>query len=142
MRTSKSLAVGVVLMAAVAVLAPVSGSAFAAPSVHRPAVMAITLSNEDNGRVLGAQAGDTFRVILKGSQGGGATWAWSVPKTDAAGVLNRTLGSVLPNGDALGEFEAGASGVSDISSLQRCIPDPGYLCPQVVIPWKVTVVVR
>ncbi len=131
------LAVGMALSAATA---PGASAAPSAPGPH-PAVD-VTLRNADNGRTLNVRTDDGVRVELTGSRSEGATWAWSVPTTSGSQVFDRTTGGTSQDGNATATFRAVRPGTAEIEAYQRCIPEPGYLCPQVVIPWKVTFTVN
>ncbi|MGW2369376.1 hypothetical protein ACWCZ5_27810 [Streptomyces sp. NPDC001667] len=109
----------------------------------RPAAGAedVTLTNGDNGRTLDIRTGDGVKVRLKGSRSRGVTWAWSVP-TSGSPSFARTTAGTSQGGNATATFRAVRPGTAEIEAYQRCVPDPGHVCAQVVIPWKVTFTVR
>ncbi|MFI1801232.1 hypothetical protein ACH427_28345 [Streptomyces sp. NPDC020379] len=109
----------------------------------RPAAGAedVTLANADNGRQLDVTTGDGVKVRLTGSRSQGVTWAWSVP-TSGSPSFDRTAAGTSRNGDATATFRAVRPGTAEIEAYQRCIPDPGHFCAQVIIPWKVTFTVK
>ncbi|MFI9724212.1 hypothetical protein ACIHFE_31980 [Streptomyces sp. NPDC052396] len=143
MNATKSLALpfaaGLAMVAA-ALAVPAS----AAPGDGHPVVTVrdVTLTNADSGETVQAHPGDTVRVSLTGARVDGRTWAWSIPVSDHAQVLNRTIGENTANGDAMGYFRVNAPGTARIDSVKRCVADPGQVCPRLGVLWRVTVVVR
>ncbi|MFJ8310999.1 MULTISPECIES: hypothetical protein [unclassified Streptomyces] len=129
---------GIVLALAAAVI---TATATAAPR-RALSTGSVSLTNADNGRTVVVRAGDEIRVRLTGGRGQGVTWVWSEPVTSAPATLRRTRGATSPNGDATAVFLAVKNGESDITSARRCVPNPGSLCSQAVLQWKVTVDVR
>ncbi|RLV01278.1 hypothetical protein CTZ27_12210 [Streptomyces griseocarneus] len=130
-------AAGLALAATVVPSAPAAAHA-------RPAVVAgaTVLSNDDNAHTVIVPSGEVVQVRLKAVRGEHETWVWDVPAASTPPVLTRTSGTVAPGGDADASFRAAARGRSALAAHRHCRPDRGYVCPQVVIPWTVTVIVR
>lgn len=135
------LAVGLALTAA-AVGAP--ASAAGAPSAHqRSAVPAeLVLGNKDHNRTVVVRSGDVIQVELKGSRSAGGLWAWDPPASSDPRVLRPGISGTSGNGDAWGTFSTPEKGTADLDSTELCYPAPGWYCPAVILPWKVTVVVQ
>lgn len=108
----------------------------------RAAARKAVLTNLDNGRTVTVATGDTVEVKLTAYREGHVTWTWSVPDTDNPAVLRKTAGSTLPNGGARADLQADAVGTATVTAGRTCVPDPGYACPAVVLPWKATVEVK
>ncbi|WP_406505584.1 hypothetical protein [Streptomyces sp. NBC_00212] len=132
-------------------LGPASAtSAAAAPATARPhlpstpaahhasAAKRTVLTNADDDRIVVVTAGDDIEVRLTGSRSQGLTYTWNVPQSGDSGVLRRTAARTTPTGGASAVFHAGKPGVIMIASVRTCRPDPGHVCPLVVVPWKVT----
>ncbi|WP_190113008.1 hypothetical protein [Streptomyces cinnamoneus] len=127
-------------LTAVAVTGPASASA---PAVPAPAPAGETvLTNKDHGRTVTVNSGDVVTVRLTGSRTPGATWVWSKPVTGDFWVLLPTGSSASPDGSVTADFRAGEAGTTTVGSSGRCVPDAGHVCAQVILPWKVTVVVK
>ncbi|MEU2718930.1 hypothetical protein [Streptomyces sp. NPDC007205] len=99
----------------------------------------IALTNADDGRTVRVSAGDKIRVRLTGSSEQGITWAWSEPEVSAPGDLKHIEGGETPTGDATSLFRATRIGQSQIISQRSCTADPGQMCPDSILPWKVTI---
>ncbi|MGK4579447.1 hypothetical protein [Kitasatospora sp. HPMI-4] len=143
MNATKYLAVPLSLglaLTATAASAATTASAAARPS-HRLS-RAVVLTNADDGRTVTVARHDVVTVRLTHIRDQGETWVWSVPKAGAPKVLRPHGGGTSPDGDASAEFQAISRGTSDITAYRRCVPDPGHVCPRVVIPWKATIVVN
>ncbi|MFI6054615.1 hypothetical protein ACIBCO_31570 [Streptomyces violascens] len=109
------------------------------PSAHHAvAANRVVLTNADDGRPVVLAVGDDVEVRLTGSRSQGLNYAWSVPQAGDSGVLRRTAGGTTPTGGASAVFHAEKPGVVMIGSTRSCRPDPGRVCPLVVVPWKVT----
>ncbi|MEV4926591.1 hypothetical protein [Streptomyces roseoverticillatus] len=135
MKTSKFCAVP---LAAALVIAMVTATAQAAA----PAATLVVLTNADRGRTVTTAVGDDVEVRLTGYRERGLTWSWSLPQADSPDVLKRTAGTVTPAGDARAVFHAQHLGTGKLTATRKCRPDPGKVCPLVVMPWKVTVDVK
>ncbi|WHM40532.1 hypothetical protein [Streptomyces sp. BPTC-684] len=136
MKYATGLALGLAVTATM-----VTGTVSAAP--HPASARAtIPLTNADNGRTVTVRAGDEVRVQLTGSREQGVMWVWSEPQASASAALRRTGGSTSPGGDATAVFQATGSGTSDITSLRRCVAQPGHVCSHAVLVWKATVKVQ
>ncbi|MCC3767840.1 hypothetical protein [Streptomyces sp. UNOC14_S4] len=129
-------------LALAATVAPSSPAAHARPAGVAGVAGATVLSNEDNARTVIVPSGEVVQVRLKAIRGEHETWVWDVPAASTPAVLPRTSGTVAPNGDADASFRARAMGRSALAAHRHCRPDRGHVCPQVVIPWMVTVIVR
>ncbi|MFB7664377.1 hypothetical protein ACFC1R_10595 [Kitasatospora sp. NPDC056138] len=143
MKTAKLVTVPLALglaLTATTVCATTTASAASDHSRSRT-TRAVTLTNGDNGRAVAVTAGDVITVRLTHLRDQGDTWVWSAPTASASAVLRRIRGGTSPDGDATATFRADTDGTSDITASRRCVPDPGSVCPRVVIPWRVTVTV-
>ncbi|MEU1625428.1 hypothetical protein ABZ746_08860 [Streptomyces sp. NPDC020096] len=144
MRTARFTVTGFaagLALCATALCAPVPASA--APHTDRPDRTAErTLSNRDSGRSVTVHPGDVVKVRLTGSRHNGLTWTWSVPSAAGDRVLQRTDPDTSPGGVTRAAFRAGGSGTTTIDSYERCVPEPGHVCPHVVLRWAATVTVR
>lgn len=101
----------------------------------------ITLSNIDNDKSIDVATGDDITVRLVGEIDKGIVWSWSVPNPSDSIVLNRSRGAQTPNGGAQAVFHAVEVGTTDITATEKCVPQNGYVCDQLVKEWKVTVTV-
>lgn len=131
------LAAGLALAAFAVTAVPATAQAEA-----RAAARKAVLTNLDNGRTVTVATGDTVEVKLTAYREGHVTWKWTAPDTDTPAVLRKTAGSTLPNGDARADLSADAVGTATLNAGRSCVPDPGYACPAVILPWKVTVEVK
>ncbi|MEV7025443.1 hypothetical protein [Kitasatospora sp. NPDC093558] len=141
MRFLTAPAVGLALAAALTA-ATTTGAAATAPAVPdaRATSAVLYLTNADHGRTVAVSVGDVIEVHLSAVRTNGATWVWiDVPAASDPNVLNRVSGGVSVNGDTDAVFSATTAGTSDITAYSRCVPDPGYACPAVLVPWKATV---
>ncbi|OIJ92365.1 hypothetical protein [Streptomyces colonosanans] len=100
------------------------------------------LSDADDGRTVDVAPHAMVRVHLHAIRGVHQTWVWDVPAAASPAVLSRSSGSTPPSGDAEAGFHAVDKGVTDITAHRRCVPDPGHVCPLVVISWTITVAAR
>ncbi|MEU6052858.1 hypothetical protein ABZ829_20785 [Streptomyces xanthochromogenes] len=123
--------------------------AAAGPAAARPhlapghaAAKRVVLTNADDGRTVTPAVGDDVEVRLTGTRSPGATYTWSAPRSGGADTLRRTAGGVTPDGGAVAVFHVVGRGVATLTSERSCRPDPGRVCPLVVVPWKVTAQVR
>ncbi len=116
--------------------------AAAAFSASSAAASTVKLSNAENGRTVSLRRTDVVPVHLRAIRGAHEKWVWDVPRSSSPEVLSRTSGGTSPGGDAEATFRAVDNGSSDITAHRRCIADPGYACPHVIIPWKVTAAVH
>ncbi|MGX9883070.1 hypothetical protein [Streptomyces sp. NPDC002276] len=123
-------------------LAAVSASATAPAAADVRLAQRVVLTNMDDGRAVTASAGDDIEVRLTGYREGGLTYAWSVPTAADSTVLRSTGGTTTPSGGATTVLHADRTGVAAVSAQRRCVPAPGRACPQVVVPWRVTVEVK
>ncbi|GHB71771.1 hypothetical protein GCM10010347_47650 [Streptomyces cirratus] len=145
MKTSKCavvpLGLGVLLAA---VTASVPAAAQSRPSSAGPAAMAtrVTLTNVDDGRNVVLNPGDDVEVRLTGYRSGGLNYSWDVPVAAVPLVLRRTAGGTTPSGGASAVFHAAGPGISTITAVRHCRPDPGRACPLVIVPWKVAAEVK
>jgi hypothetical protein len=105
------------------------------------ATQRVTLTNTDNGRSVTVAAGDDIAVRLTATKTQGQKRTWAVP-TSADPVMHRTSGGTAPNGDVSAVFHAERSGTTTLSSASSCRPDPGHACPELSIPWRVSVTVK
>ncbi|ARX85915.1 hypothetical protein SMD44_05384 [Streptomyces alboflavus] len=137
-RTAVPLAAGLFVLAAFAATATPATAQVEARAAAGKAV----LTNLDHGRTVSVATGDTVEVRLTAYRDGHVTWKWTAPDTDTPDVLRKTAGSTLPNGDARADLHADGVGTATVSATRSCVPDPGYACPAVVLPWKVTVEVK
>lgn len=129
-----------------AALVIVVASAAAPVAAHSPAshrlAERIVLMNPDNGRSVPASLGDDIEVRLTGYRENGLNYTWSTPQSSDSTVLRRTAGGMTPGGGASAVFHAEHAGKAIISAHRSCRPDPGRVCPLVVVPWKATVTVK
>ncbi|MEU8966582.1 hypothetical protein AB0C89_33445 [Streptomyces sp. NPDC048491] len=139
-RLALPLAWGLGAAALVAVAAPAAAQPHLAPA--RAAAKRVVLTNADDGRSVVLVAGDDVEVRLTGARSQGLTHAWSVPQAKDADTLRRTVGGASPGGGAHAVFHAEKQGVTTLTAARSCRPDPGRVCPTVVVPWKVTAEVR
>ncbi|MFD9859353.1 hypothetical protein [Streptomyces alboflavus] len=137
-RTAVPLAAGLFVLAAFAATATPATAQVEARAAAGKAV----LTNLDHGRTVSVATGDTVEVKLIAYRDGHVTWKWTAPDTDTPDVLRKTAGSTLPNGDARADLHADGVGTATVNATRSCVPDPGYACPAVVLPWKVTVEVK
>ncbi|MGW1868396.1 hypothetical protein ACWCPS_22885 [Streptomyces mauvecolor] len=105
---------------------------------HAAAAKRVVLTNADDGRPVVLAVGDDVEIRLTGSRSQGLTYAWSVPQAGDSGVLRKIAGGTTPTGGASAAFRAEKPGVVMIGSTRSCRPDPGRVCPDVVVPWNVT----
>ncbi|MCA6091180.1 hypothetical protein LE181_03225 [Streptomyces sp. SCA3-4] len=146
MRTTRFPTVPFVLglaLTAVAVAGPASASA--PVSASAPATVPageVVLTNKDHGRTVTVNSGDVVTVRLAGIRVPGATWVWGNPVTGDFWVLLPTGSSASPDGGVTADFRAGEAGTTTVDTYSRCVPDGGRVCAQVIVPWKVTVVVK
>lgn len=130
------LAVGALLGVAAS---PAPAAAHAPARAAAAGVADVTLTNADNGRLLTVQNDTDLRVRLTGFRSPDATWAWSLPAADNPGVADRTTALTSEDGSAMADFLIEGPGATAIKAYERCIPQPGRVCPHLVILWKVTV---
>lgn len=143
MRLTALLTVPVAVGALLGVAAPPAPAAAPAPAPARAAgVSDVTLTNADNGRTLTVQSGTDLRVRLTGSRSTYATWTWSLPTADDPGVADRATALTSEDGSAMADFRTQGPGTTGIEAYERCVPQPGWACPHLVILWKVTVTVQ
>lgn len=140
MRTTRLMAVPFALALALTTVA-LTGPATAA--AERVSGAEIVLKNADNNRAVTVDKGDTVRVELTGTRNSRVMWAWNRPMSDDEWVLTTGGSYTLPDGNAAGIFWANDPGTTTVHTYQVCVPvAPDTFCPQVVLPWKVTVVVK
>ncbi|GGU18608.1 hypothetical protein [Streptomyces violascens] len=109
------------------------------PSAHHAAAAKrVVLTNSDDGRPVVLAVGDDVEIRLTGSRSQGLNYTWGVPQAGDSGALRRTAGGTAPTGGASAVFHAEKPGVVMIGSTRSCRPDPGRVCPDVVVPWNVT----
>ncbi|MFI9307391.1 hypothetical protein [Streptomyces triculaminicus] len=129
-----------------AALVIVVASAAAPVAAHSPAshrlAERIVLMNPDNGRPVPASLGDDIEVRLTSYRKNGLNYTWGIPQSSDSTVLQRTAGATTPDGGASAVFHAEHAGKATISAHRSCRPDPGRVCPLVVVPWKATVTVK
>ncbi|ARZ67957.1 hypothetical protein SMD11_2306 [Streptomyces albireticuli] len=144
MKTTTSLAVPLAVGLALTAAAVAPASAATAPRTHQrsAAPAEIVLGNQDHNRTVAVRSGDVIQVELKGSRSAGGVWAWDYPVSSDFQVLRHTGRGKDGNGNASGTFLAQDNGTAEINSTQQCYPAPDWFCPAVILPWKVTVVVR
>ncbi|MFE9452190.1 hypothetical protein [Streptomyces sp. NPDC006739] len=99
----------------------------------------VVLTNADSGHSVARSVGDDTEIRLTAYRADGLTYTWSMPAAGDSRVLGRTVGGTAPTGDAYAVLHAERPGTSTVSALRRCRPDPGRLCPMVVVPWKATI---
>ncbi|MDF2256679.1 hypothetical protein [Streptantibioticus ferralitis] len=128
-------------LSATAICVPVPASA--APHRDRPEkAVELALSNSDDGRAVTVHRGGVITVRLTGSHHNGLTWTWSLPSAADGRVLRRTGTVTSPGGVTRAALRAAGEGSTAIDSFERCVPDPGHLCPHVVRRWAAMVTVR
>ncbi|MGH4034181.1 hypothetical protein ACQB60_35285 [Actinomycetota bacterium Odt1-20B] len=145
MKTSKYAAVPLAVgLALAAVTVSVPAAAQTHPPSESPASAAtrVTLTNVDDGRNVILNTGDDVVVKLSSYRTNGLNYTWDVPASSVPLVLRRTAGSTTPDGGARAVFHAEGPGVSTITAVRHCRPDPGRTCPLVIVPWKVAVEVK
>ncbi|MBB5117066.1 hypothetical protein AF335_24860 [Streptomyces eurocidicus] len=144
MKTTTSLAVPLAVGLALTAAAVAPASAATAPRTYQgsAAPAEVVLGNKDNYRTVAVRSGDMIRVELKGSRSAGSVWAWDFPASSDFAVLRPAGVGQSGNGDAWGDFRALDKGTAEINSTEQCYPEAGWLCPAVIIPWKVTIVVQ
>ncbi|MFC5720511.1 hypothetical protein ACFP1Z_10095 [Streptomyces gamaensis] len=137
MKTVRILTVPVAAGLALSAATAPAPAATAAPE-HRPAVSStLLLTNADDNRTVNIDTNDVIRVHLDAIRGEHETWVWDVPAAASPEVLSQSSGSTSPTGDAEASFRAVGKGTTEITAHRRCVANPGYVCPQTVIPWKV-----
>ncbi|MGE7434897.1 hypothetical protein [Kitasatospora sp. NPDC001175] len=144
MHTAKFLAAPLALglaLTATTVSVAATASAAAHPS-HARFARAVMLTNADDGRTVTVARNDVIKVRLTHLRDQGQTWVWSAPKAGDPKVLRPHDAGTSPNGDASAGFQAISRGTSGITAFRHCVPDPGHVCPRVVIPWRVTLTVK
>ncbi|PNE32177.1 hypothetical protein AF335_20865 [Streptomyces eurocidicus] len=102
----------------------------------------VTLTNPDSGRSVEASVGDSIEVRLTGYRDGVRVYTWDVPQPSDSAVLRRTAGGTTPSGGASAVFHVQRSGVARINVVRKCHPDPGHICPLIIVPWKATIGVK
>ncbi|MER5728398.1 hypothetical protein ABT084_08630 [Streptomyces sp. NPDC002138] len=133
-----------VLAAMTAMLAfAATQQASAAPdvSVATPAhaVRTMQLTNADNGRTVTGRLGDSVRVRLTPVVEDGLKWVFVKPASSDSSLAAQTGGTETPDGGASGSFDLVAAGKVVVQAGRRCVATtPGRVCPEVVLPWKVT----
>ncbi|MEU4926037.1 hypothetical protein AB0G54_05960 [Streptomyces yokosukanensis] len=118
----------------------VTTAASAAP--HSALANRVVLTAADNGHSVTRSVGDDTEIRLKASHERGLTYTWSMPSARDAHVLARTVGGITPTGDAYALVHAATPGTTTVSAVRHCRPDPGFMCPRTVTPWKATIEVR
>ncbi len=101
----------------------------------------VAVTNADNGRSVTVAVGDDITVRLTATKNQAQKRTWAVP-TSADAMMRRTSGSTAPNGDVSAVFHAERAGTTTLSSASSCRPDPGHACPELSMPWRVTVNVK